>query len=111
MPTLNTTGACRLAIALDGGTPQTLTGTHADGNSAWSSNVIAQTEKLAGTIQVTSAGMHTLKLFQVDASVVVDRIVVDTGGPAAVVLGPAGELPAIAPVAAPSEMVNQGESR
>ena len=88
MPTLNTTGACRLAIALDGGTPQTLTGTHADGNSAWSSNVIAQTEKLAATIQVTSAGMHTLKLFQVDASVVVDRIVVDTGGLRPSYLGP-----------------------
>ena len=88
MPTLNTTGSCRLAIALDGGTPQTVSGNHADGNTAWSSNVIAQIEKLTATIQVTSAGMHTLKLYQVDASVVVDRIVIDTGGMRPSYLGP-----------------------
>ena len=88
MPTLNTTGACRLAIGLDGATPQTLSGANSDGNSAWSGNVTAQVEKLTATIQVTSAGMHTLKLFEVDPSVVVDRIVVDTGGLRPSYLGP-----------------------
>jgi hypothetical protein len=88
IPTLNTTGACRLAIAVDGATPQTLSGANSDGDSAWSGNVTAQVEKLTATIQVTSAGMHTLKLFEVDPSVVVDRIVVDTGGLRPSYLGP-----------------------
>lgn len=88
VPTLNTTGSCRLAIGLDGVAPQTLSGANSDGSSAWSGNVTSQVEKLTATIQVTSPGMHTLKLFQVDSSVVVDRIVVDTGGLRTSYLGP-----------------------
>jgi hypothetical protein len=36
-------------------------------------------EKLSTIIQITSAGYHTLELFKVDPSRVVDRIVIDTG--------------------------------
>jgi hypothetical protein len=88
LPTLNTTGSCRLAIGLDGTAPQTLTGANSDSNSGWSANVTSQIEKLTATIQVTSAGVHTLKLFKVDPSIVVDRIVVDTGGVKTSYLGP-----------------------
>jgi hypothetical protein len=88
VPTLNTGGSCRIAIGLDSATPQTLKGTAADGGSAWSTNVTEHIEKLSTTIQVSSPGYHTLKLFKVDPSMVVDRIVVDTGGLRPSYLGP-----------------------
>ena len=59
-----------------------------DGSGAWSTNVTEQIEKLSTTIQVTSAGYHTLKLFKVDPSMVVDRIVIDTGDLRSSYMGP-----------------------
>lgn len=50
-----------------------------DGSGAWSANVTGKMEKLSTIIQITSAGYHTLELFKVDPSRVVDRIVIDTG--------------------------------
>ena len=88
IPTLNTTGACRLAIGLDSAAPQTLTGVHSTDESRWGNNVLEHIEKLSGTIQVTTPGYHTLKLWKVDPSIAVDRIVIDTGGLRPSYLGP-----------------------
>ena len=88
LPTLNTTGACRLAIGLDSAAPQTLTGVNSADDSKWGNNVLEQVEKLTGTVQVSAAGYHTLRLWKVDPSMVVDRIVIDTGGLRPSYLGP-----------------------
>ena len=78
IPTLNTTGACRLAIGVDSAAPQTLTGVHSAEEANWGNNVLEHIEKLSGTIQVLTPGYHTFKLWKVDPSIAVDRIVIDT---------------------------------
>ncbi|MEO6600906.1 MAG: glycosyl hydrolase 115 family protein, partial [Polyangiaceae bacterium] len=88
IPSLDTTGACRLAIGVDSAAPQTLTGANSTSDSRWESNVLEQIEKLSGTIQVSAPGYHTLKLWKVDPSIAVDRIVVDTGGLRPSYMGP-----------------------
>jgi hypothetical protein len=88
IPTLNTTGACRVALGLDTATPQVLTGANSTDASAWGANVLAHIEKLSAKIQVTTPGYHTLKIFKVDPSIAIDRIVIDTGGLLPSYLGP-----------------------
>ena len=88
IPTLNTTGACRLAIGVDSAAPQTLSGVHSAEESKWGNNVLEHIEKLSGTIQVSTPGYHTVKLWKVDPSIAVDRIVIDTGGVRPSYLGP-----------------------
>ena len=88
IPTLNTTGACRVALGLDTATPQVLTGANSTDDSAWGANVLAQIEMLSTKIQVTTPGYHTLKIFKVDPSIAIDRIVIDTGGLLPSYLGP-----------------------
>jgi len=88
IPSLDTTGACRLAIGVDNAAPQTLTGVHSTSESRWENNVLEQIEKLSGTIQVSTPGYHTLKLMKVDPSIAVDRIVIDTGGLKPSYMGP-----------------------
>jgi hypothetical protein len=88
VPTLNTGGDCRLALGLDDGTVQTLRGANATDDSAWSTNVVEHIEKLSTTIQVTTAGYHTLRIWKVDPSIALDRIVIDTGGLRPSYLGP-----------------------
>jgi len=88
IPTLDTTGSCRLAISVDSATPQTLSGVRSTSESKWGNNVLEQIEKLSGTIQVTTPGYHTLKLLKVDPSIAVDRIVIDTGGLSPSYMGP-----------------------
>lgn len=88
IPTLNTTGSCRLALGLDSGAAQTLKGAHSTDDAAWSNNVIEHIEKLSGTIQVTTPGYHTLHVWKVDPSIALDRIVIDTGKLKPSYLGP-----------------------
>ncbi len=88
IPTLNTTGACRVAISVDSAPPQTLTGTRSAEESKWQTNVLEHIEKLSATIQISTPGYHALKLLKVDSSIAVDRIVIDTGGVRPSYLGP-----------------------
>jgi hypothetical protein len=88
VPTLNTNGMCRLALALDDTTASVLRGANSSESAGWSKNVTEQIEKLSTTIQVKTPGYHTLRLLKVDPSMVVDRIVIDTGGLADSYLGP-----------------------
>ena len=88
IPTLNTTGACRLAIGVDSAAPQTLTGVHSAEEANWGNNVLEHIEKLSGKIQVLTPGYHTFKLWKVDPSIAVDRIVIDTGGLLPSYMGP-----------------------
>jgi hypothetical protein len=88
VPTLNTGGDCRLALGLDDGAAQTLRGANATDDSAWGTNVTEHIEKLSTTVQVTTPGYHILRIWKVDPSIVLDRIVIDTGGLKPSYLGP-----------------------
>jgi len=88
IPTLNTGGAVRLALALDAGAAVTVTGAESVDDAAWSVNVLEHIEKLTATVQVTTPGYHTLRVWKVDPSIAIDRIVIDTGGLAPSYLGP-----------------------
>jgi hypothetical protein len=88
LPTLNTGGSCRLAVGLDDGAAQTLSGTKSTDDGTWGNNVIEHIEKLSAKVQVTTPGYHTLRMWKVDPSMVVDRIVIDTGGLRPSYLGP-----------------------
>jgi hypothetical protein len=88
IPTLNTTGACRLALGLDSAAAQTLRGADSTDDAGWSKNVVEHIEKLSGTIQVTTPGYHTLHIWKVDPSIALDRIVIDTGKLKPSYLGP-----------------------
>ncbi|MDC0683023.1 glycosyl hydrolase 115 family protein [Sorangium atrum] len=88
IPTLNSGGSCRLALALDDGSVATLRGADATDDPTWETNVIEHIEKLSTTIQVSTPGYHTLRIWKVDPSIAIDRIVIDTGGLMPSYLGP-----------------------
>lgn len=80
MPTLNEgTTKMRCAVGLDDSAPIRLGGTAAvDGNSKtnmWGKQVLVNSEKLTATVNVSSAGKHTLKLYTVSTGFVADKIV------------------------------------
>ena len=64
IPSLNTTGACRLAIGLDSAAPQILTGVHSTEESKWSNNVLEQIEKLSGTIASVRPGVSHIEAME-----------------------------------------------
>lgn len=80
MPTLNERGNMRFAVAVDDGTPTVLNGTNKYSGSksktdAWSKGVLCNSEKLTTTINVPSAGYHTVRVYNVSAGVVIDKMV------------------------------------
>jgi hypothetical protein len=86
-----TTGrGLRYAIAFDNQPPQIVT-VGADLQTPtrqWSLNVLnASTTGVSGH-EIATAGAHTLKIYMVDAGVLLDKIVIDTGGLKPSYLGP-----------------------
>ncbi|MBQ2662777.1 MAG: hypothetical protein IJG16_01365, partial [Clostridia bacterium] len=88
MPTLNERGTCRIGIGLDGGNPVAIGGTNAYPSSssatrtktnAWANNVLKNSEVLKTTVTVSTAGKHTLKLYNVSSGMVIDKIVLVKG--------------------------------
>ncbi|MCO1580400.1 glycosyl hydrolase 115 family protein [Crossiella sp. SN42] len=91
LPSLDARGKRRLAIALDDGPAVVLSGQAiATGkkDDVWARNVIEGVEKLTGALTVRTPGEHVLRLLMVDPAMVVDQIVVDTGGLPATYLAP-----------------------
>ncbi len=101
IPTLNEgkEKSCELAIGVDGAEPQVLEGvrhkgqflttTMANGEKEsrrWHTNVIMQMEKIPFIISIDKPGYHTIKLYQVDNHIGVDRIIIATNDQAAVAL-------------------------
>ena len=86
-----TTGqGLRYAIAFDNQPPQIIT-VGADlqtPSRQWSLNVLNASTTGASTHEITTAGAHTLKIYMVDAGVVLDKILIDTGGLRPSYLGP-----------------------
>jgi len=84
----------RYAVALDDGPPQLVTITKGMGNEIgsithtdWSDNVLNNTTT-ATTRHTLAAGAHTLKIYMVDPGVLLEKIVIDTGGLRPSYLGP-----------------------
>jgi hypothetical protein len=86
-PTLNFVPGrgLRLAVAFDDATPQTIAivpeGYSAqNGNADWERSVRDNARTVSATQAIASPGMHTLHVWMVDPAVVVQKIVVATGG-------------------------------
>ncbi|KUO17429.1 glycosyl hydrolase 115 family protein [Streptomyces dysideae] len=91
LPSLDERGHRRLALALDDRPVTVLSGQAiATGNrgDAWARQVEDGVEKLTAPVTVAEPGEHVLRLFMVDPAIVVDQIVIDTGGRPATYLAP-----------------------
>ena len=80
----------RYAVAFDNQAPQVVT-VGADlqtPSRQWSLNVLNATTTGVSSHEIAAAGLHTLKIYMVDAGVVLDKIVIDAGGLKASYLGP-----------------------
>jgi hypothetical protein len=72
----------RIAIALDDGKPQIIE------PAKGSRNVMDNLMIIKGLLNFPAAGTHTLKVWMVDPGIVVDKIIIDTGGVKDSYLGP-----------------------
>jgi hypothetical protein len=92
LPTLPLVGGrgLRYAVGLDDETPQVVSvdAGLAVPSKPWSQNVLNQTTTGLTTLDVTTPGSHVLKIYMVDAGVVLDKIVMDGGGARPSYLGP-----------------------
>ncbi len=86
-PTLNFVPGrgLRFAVSFDDEAPQVVTavpeGFNADnGNRNWEASVRDNCRRLKSTHTIESPGYHTLKVWMVDPAVVLQKIVIDTGG-------------------------------
>jgi hypothetical protein len=78
----------RLAVALDDQVPQILTTGAEVGSPAWAQNVLNEVVSASVRLRVPTAGAHVLRVFMVDAGVVLEKIVIDCGGLNPSYLGP-----------------------
>ncbi|MFJ3423174.1 glycosyl hydrolase 115 family protein [Streptomyces sp. NPDC086082] len=86
------TGGLRYGVSLDDGPIQTVDiNIGADDgllNDVWARNTSDNVNATATKHSVTKAGVHRLKFWMVDPTVVLQRLVIDTGGLPALYLGP-----------------------
>ncbi|WP_158847737.1 glycosyl hydrolase 115 family protein [Saccharothrix deserti] len=84
----------KYAVSIDDQAPKTVNITTATGaddtamNKGWEMNTLEAVNRTSTTFTVSSPGAHTLKFWVVDPTVVVQRLVVDTGGLKYSYLGP-----------------------
>jgi hypothetical protein len=88
------TDGLKYAVSIDGETPQVVNVTKATGandttmNRQWERNTSDNINVTTTTHTVARAGLHTLTFWMVDPTVIVQRLVVDTGGVKYSYLGP-----------------------
>jgi hypothetical protein len=82
----------KYAVSIDSGTPQTVNITTAlngvPTNRSWQRNISDNVNLTSTKHNVTAAGKHTVKFWMVDPAVVVQKLVLDTGGMRPSYLGP-----------------------
>jgi len=83
----------KIGLSVDDGEPQLLTvvprGFNAENfNREWEETVRNSTRYVKGKINVTEPGYHTLKVWMIDPGMVLEKIVVNTGGLRPSYLGP-----------------------
>ncbi|MER6976534.1 glycosyl hydrolase 115 family protein [Streptomyces carpinensis] len=87
-------GGLRYAVSFDEQTPQTVDIIAATGsddgvmNNQWARNTSDNVNRTATKHTLTGAGVHRLKFWTVDPTVVVQRLLIDTGGLPETYLGP-----------------------
>jgi hypothetical protein len=81
-------GSLRFAIAIDEGAPQVVSLDVKDGGPEWALGVLNATRVASAKLHVPNAGRHVLRVFGVDAGVVVDKIVIHHGDLPSSYLGP-----------------------
>ncbi|MFI5892384.1 glycosyl hydrolase 115 family protein [Actinoplanes sp. NPDC051513] len=88
------TDGLKYAVSIDGATPQVVNMTKATGandttmNRQWARNTSQNINVTTTTHTIAAPGRHTLTFWAVDPSVIVQRLVVDTGGVKYSYLGP-----------------------
>ncbi|HUJ43102.1 MAG TPA: glycosyl hydrolase 115 family protein, partial [Opitutaceae bacterium] len=85
---VNSGGGLHLAIALDDQAPQVLTAGAEVGSRAWAQSVLSEVITATATLRVSAAGVHTLRIFMVDAGIVLDQIILARGARPPGYLGP-----------------------
>jgi glycosyl hydrolase family 115 (putative glucuronidase)/glycosyl hydrolase family 115 len=89
IPTHPLTGpSLRFAFALDDAPPQLVSLEVKDGGTEWAHGVVDATRLASTHLTVPTAGRHTLRLYGVEAGVLLDKIVIDCGGLTPSYLGP-----------------------
>jgi len=89
-PTLDTQGkgGLRLAVAIDDQSPQILTFDLKPDQPGWNKAVSDNIVVLQASFKGLKAGPHTIKVLRIDGNVVLERLVLDTGGLKPSYLGP-----------------------
>ena len=96
-PTLNFVAGrgLRFAVSWDDAPPQVITAVSADysvngtdANRDWATTVSNNARDVVTDFELTAAGEHTLKFWMVDPGVVLEKLVIDTGGLKPSYLGP-----------------------
>jgi Glycosyl hydrolase family 115/Gylcosyl hydrolase family 115 C-terminal domain len=88
------TDGLKYAVSIDNGAPQTVNVTTATGaddttmNRAWERNTSDNVNRTATTHMISTPGQHVLKFWLVDPTVIVQNLLVDTGGLRPSYLGP-----------------------
>lgn len=78
----------RVGISIDSGQPEILVGTNDVTDAAWRKNILEHIEKVTGSITIDEPGYHVLNVWLVDPGVIIDKILIDTGGLAYSYFGP-----------------------
>ncbi|MGZ3304219.1 MAG: glycosyl hydrolase 115 family protein [Asticcacaulis sp.] len=89
-PTLDTAGkgGLRLAVGIDDQTPQVLSFDLKPDRPDWSQAVKDNVVILKAAFNSLKAGPHTIKFYRIDGNVVLEKLVLDTGGLKPAYLGP-----------------------
>jgi hypothetical protein len=77
---IRTGNGLRLAVAFDDQPPQLVTASAEVGSPEWAQSVLNEVLTATVRLRVPVAGVHVLKIYMVDAGVVLDKIVLDCGG-------------------------------
>ncbi len=85
---IRTGNGLRLAVALDDQPPQLVTAGTEVGSPEWAQSVLNEVLTATVRLRVPAAGMHVLRVYMVDAGVVLDKIVINCGGLQPSYLGP-----------------------
>ncbi|MDF3012827.1 MAG: glycosyl hydrolase [Cellvibrio sp.] len=80
--------ALRYAVAFDTQTPQTVDLTADMSTATWEETVRSDARKSVTTHRIDKPGVHTLRIYSLDPGVVLQKILIDTGGLLPSYLGP-----------------------